>query len=311
VTGVCNHPWQIWRTFFLAVLLLCPGLAQAIHRTMPVEQNDGQVPVRVLVVVKVATYFFEANGNVTALINTNQVVVARYIYDPLGNLLASSGGMADINLYRFNSKEAHENSGLVYYGQRFYEPRLQRWLNHEPKGEDGGINLFRFWGGDPINGKILEGRMLSSVEFVHDYVQLWFDGPCLSVNAPFTILAQGIGCSKGDSGSAVRTQYEQPERRGKSCCEDSHVGVIALFGFHPGNWMLTIRPKDYVCQHQSRFFAEARDAGLSAENRILGNRRESRIGPCPFLQERSGQLGKLGHSTLKRAFLEWLSRLPR
>jgi RHS repeat-associated protein len=131
--------------------LLCPGLAQAIHRTTPVEQNDGQVPVRVLVVVKVATYFFDANGNVTALINTNQVVVARYLYDPFGNLLASSGGMADINLYRFSSKEAHENSGLVYYGYRFYEPRLQRWLNQDPLMEEGGINMFRFSAGDPVN----------------------------------------------------------------------------------------------------------------------------------------------------------------
>jgi RHS repeat-associated protein len=96
-------------------------------------------------------YHADANGNVTALVNSSQVVVARYLYDPYGNLLASSGGMADINLYRFSSKEAHEISGLVYYGSRFYEPRLQRWMNHDPIMEQGGINLFRFCGGDPIN----------------------------------------------------------------------------------------------------------------------------------------------------------------
>jgi RHS repeat-associated protein len=108
-------------------------------------------------------YHAEANGNVTAMVNSSQVVVARYLYDPFGNLLASSGGMADINLYRFSSKEAHENSGLYYYGRRFYEPRLQRWLNGDPIGENGGINLFQFCGGDPINGVDAWGEYLMTV----------------------------------------------------------------------------------------------------------------------------------------------------
>ncbi|HVV00471.1 MAG TPA: RHS repeat-associated core domain-containing protein [Verrucomicrobiae bacterium] len=50
--------------------------------------------------------------------------------------------MADINLYRFSSKEYHPNSGLVYYLYRYYEPNLQRWLNRDPIGENGGINLY-------------------------------------------------------------------------------------------------------------------------------------------------------------------------
>jgi len=37
--------------------------------------------------------------------------------------------MATANVYRFSSKEVHPNSGLYYYGFRFYDPTLQRWLN--------------------------------------------------------------------------------------------------------------------------------------------------------------------------------------
>jgi hypothetical protein len=40
---------------------------------------------------------------------------------------------------------------MYYYGFRFYEPNLQRWLNQDPIGEAGGINLYGFVGNDPIN----------------------------------------------------------------------------------------------------------------------------------------------------------------
>src|SRR5205809_5140641 len=41
------------------------------------------------------------------------------------------------NVYRFSSKEIHVNSGLYYYGYRWYAPNLQRWLNRDPLGEPG------------------------------------------------------------------------------------------------------------------------------------------------------------------------------
>jgi RHS repeat-associated protein len=80
-------------------------------------------------------YHADAGGNITALIDGYQNLVARYRYDPFGNLLGLSGSMADANLYRFSSKEWHGNSGLYYYGFRFYEPSLQRWLNRDPLGD--------------------------------------------------------------------------------------------------------------------------------------------------------------------------------
>jgi hypothetical protein len=51
---------------------------------------------------------------------------------------------------------------------------------------------------DPI--QILVGTLLSSVEFVHDYVQLRFDGPCLTVNAPFKIVVGKQTYPKGEPG---------------------------------------------------------------------------------------------------------------
>ncbi len=85
--------------------------------------------------------FFHAdgNGNVTMLINDSQAIVAKYLYDAFGNIISKSGLLADANLYRFSSKEAHPNSGLVYYLYRYYDPNLQRWLNRDPIGDRGSL----------------------------------------------------------------------------------------------------------------------------------------------------------------------------
>jgi hypothetical protein len=68
-------------------------------------------------------YHSDGNGNITYLLNSSQGMAALYRYDPYGRLLYSSGSLAGANLYRFSSKEIHVNSGLYYYGYRFYDPK--------------------------------------------------------------------------------------------------------------------------------------------------------------------------------------------
>jgi hypothetical protein len=43
------------------------------------------------------------------------------------------------------------NSGLYYYGYRFYDPNLQRWLNRDPVLERGGVNVFSFVKNDAVD----------------------------------------------------------------------------------------------------------------------------------------------------------------
>ena len=97
-------------------------------------------------------YHADGNGNVTYLVNSSQALAASYRYDPYGSTISSSGTLASANVYRFSSKELHVNSGLYYYGYRWYHPNLQRWLNSDPIGEEGGVNLFRYaWNSPPLS----------------------------------------------------------------------------------------------------------------------------------------------------------------
>ena len=92
-------------------------------------------------------YHADGNGNVTYMVDTNQSMVATYRYDPFGNTISSSGTLAAANVYRFSSKERHANSGMYYYGYRWYDPNLQRWLNRDPLQEKGFKKMTRAKGG--------------------------------------------------------------------------------------------------------------------------------------------------------------------
>src|SRR5206468_7316134 len=96
-------------------------------------------------------YHADANGNIACLVNGNQIVIAKYIYDPFGNILSKSGPLADANAYRFSSQEYHQPSGLSLFLFRAYDPNLQRWPNRDPLTEAGGMNLYAFAFNDPIN----------------------------------------------------------------------------------------------------------------------------------------------------------------
>ncbi|MEO6907681.1 MAG: RHS repeat-associated core domain-containing protein, partial [Abditibacteriaceae bacterium] len=97
-------------------------------------------------------YHYDGNGNVVALTDSNQNIVAQYSYDAYGNLLSSSGSEADKNPFRFSSKYYDSDTGLYDYGFRHYDSSLGRWINRDPSGVNGGLNLYGFVSDNPVSG---------------------------------------------------------------------------------------------------------------------------------------------------------------
>jgi RHS repeat-associated protein len=97
-------------------------------------------------------YTFDGNGNVTDVADTSGTVVAHYEYDPFGRTVSQTGNYADANPWRFSTKQFDDWWGLYYYGRRYYEPSLGRWLSRDPIGEQGGINLFVLVANHPVSG---------------------------------------------------------------------------------------------------------------------------------------------------------------
>ncbi len=111
-------------------------------------QGAGGVGGLVAVVRDGAAYFpcSDANGNVTEYVSESGAVVASYAYDAFGNLLSATGPMAGAFSHRFSTKYFDPETGLYYYGYRFYEPELGRWFNRDPIEEEGGLNLYTPFG---------------------------------------------------------------------------------------------------------------------------------------------------------------------
>ena len=99
------------------------------------------------------TYYYvnNAGGNVTKLINsTDSSVVNSYEYGPYGQVIAKTETIE--NPYQYNTKYTDEETGFVYYGYRYYDPKHGRWLNQDPIGVNGGINLYNSVSNNMVNG---------------------------------------------------------------------------------------------------------------------------------------------------------------
>jgi len=107
-------------------------------------------------------FCYDGNGNVGQVIKaSDQSVAARYEYDPYGNIIGPDDdadgdwsehatAFALANPIRFSTKWFDAETGLYYYGYRYYSPRLGRWISRDPIGERGGANLHRFCKNRPV-----------------------------------------------------------------------------------------------------------------------------------------------------------------
>lgn len=80
-----------------------------------------------------------------------------YPYGGTAVSMASSQTEADYKTVRYSGKE-RDATGLYYYGYRYYQPWLARWLSADPAGTVDGLNLFRMARNNPVSWRDNDGR---------------------------------------------------------------------------------------------------------------------------------------------------------
>jgi RHS repeat-associated protein len=95
------------------------------------------------------SYYYQRDhlGSVVAALNASGVEVARYDFDLWGKRTKLSGTF-DLDM-GYTGHFQHEPSGLALALYRGYSPSLGRWLNRDPIGEKGGMNLYEYAGNSP------------------------------------------------------------------------------------------------------------------------------------------------------------------
>ncbi len=99
---------------------------------------------------------FDGLGSVAALSDVNNVKVERYSYDVFGAPTIYDVNSSEIsqsaigNPYMFTARRADDETALYYYRARYYAFDIGRFLQTDPIGYIGDLNLYAYCGNNPV-----------------------------------------------------------------------------------------------------------------------------------------------------------------
>jgi RHS repeat-associated protein len=92
-------------------------------------------------------YHQDGLGSIVAVTDGTGATTGTQRFDAYGNKLASTG---TIPQYGYTGREP-DATGFVYYRARYYDPTTGRFTQKDPIGFQGGMNLYAYANGNPVN----------------------------------------------------------------------------------------------------------------------------------------------------------------
>ena len=127
-------------------------------------------------------YLYDGNGNVTASVK-DSIIVDKLAYEPFGKQITGI-----VLPFTFSSKPV-DQSGMSYYGYRFYNYHIARWEKIDPLAEKSGYNHYVSFKNNTFSNFDLLG--LENVPFIPDK---------MAGTSP--VFTPKVGCRKCSSTSA-------------------------------------------------------------------------------------------------------------
>lgn len=113
-------------------------------------------------------------GSSSYITNLEGEVVQHIEYVPFGEVFIEERNNIWNTPYLFNAKEFDEETGLYYYGARYYEPRLSLWMSIDPLSLDyPNMTTYAYCSNNPIMATDVDGERIL---FVNGYWNSSFIG---------------------------------------------------------------------------------------------------------------------------------------
>jgi RHS repeat-associated protein len=113
-------------------------------------------------------YIADGLGSITAIVDANENIVQTYKYDSFGNILSTTGSLTQP--YTYTGREYDSETGLFYYRARYYDSHTGRFLQEDPIGFVGGLNLYSYTGSNPINNTDPIGLFTVPIPFTNIWI---------------------------------------------------------------------------------------------------------------------------------------------
>jgi len=150
--------------------------------------------------------------------------------------------------WRFASKRSEKETGLIFFGRRYYQPQLGRWMTQDPQGFEDGPNLYAYLSNNPMNQFDPYGLTAHSFAETRNFISfcglMWY-GTCRSVEwtganmlpVPYVrTVVESVGRYGAGDGFKTTSRY-----RSESYVESIPGRSIPHHSYTHTNGMLTLR----------------------------------------------------------------------
>lgn len=167
----------------------------------------------------------DALGSVIAQADDSTTIQTRYDYSPYGEVQVT--GTDDGNPVQYTARE-NDATGLLYYRARYYDPQLKRFISEDPIGLDGGINVYAYVGGNPINYIDPEGLLLTALHSLQRGMstqQATEASQVGNAGAVTALAIAGTAATATAAGRAAKMCYGAVEKN-KDICNNAAMAAI-------------------------------------------------------------------------------------